>query len=284
MTALIDLHHQGVAQTIGVYLVETSDGPALIDCGPTRTLGTLEAALGDLGVTLGDLRHLILTHVHLDHAGASGTIARRNPGITVWASPLGMRHLLDPSRLEASARRVFGDRHDELWGAIEAVPSEQLRETGPDVVGLECFPSPGHAKHHVSYLDSEGVLFDGDATGVRVPGHAYVLPSLPPPDIDLDAWAITLSEIERRRPQKLALVHFGIYDDVEYQLAAQREALARTLSWVESGMSAEEFAVKARSELRAAEGEAAATYEVVTTPAFHYLGLTRYLEKKNSEA
>ena len=146
----IDLLHGGAERVIASYLVETADGPALADCGPASCLPALEAGLAMRGLALTDVRHLLLSHIHLDHAGAAGAIVRRHPGLQIHVSDVGAPHLIDPSRLEASARRLYGDTFDDLWGELAPVPEANVNVVGDRVLGLECFPSPGHAWHHVS--------------------------------------------------------------------------------------------------------------------------------------
>ena len=154
---------------MGVYLVDTRDGPALFDCGPSSTVPALEAGLADQGLELTDVRHLLLSHIHLDHAGAAGTIVRRHPKLTVWVSAIGAPHLVDPSRLERSARQLYGALFDPLWGELAAVPEANVRVADGDVLGWESFPTQGHASHHISYF-RDGTLLAGDAAGVRMPG------------------------------------------------------------------------------------------------------------------
>src|SRR6185312_11261484 len=143
-------------------------GLALFDCGPSSTLPALEAGLAEHDLRIEDIRHLLLSHIHLDHAGAAGALVRRHPHLTVWVSEIGAPHLVDPSRLERSARRLYGDLFDELWGELAPVPAANVRLAKGEVLGLDAFPTPGHAHHHVSYLDDEGTLYAGDATGVRI--------------------------------------------------------------------------------------------------------------------
>ena len=164
----IDLHHLATEQVVGVYVLETNDGPALFDCGPTVCIERLKEGLAAHGLALTDVRHLLLSHIHLDHAGAAGTLVREHPGLQVHVSEIGAPHLVDPSRLDASARRLYGDAFDALWGELAPVPEENVHVVGDDVVGLECFPTPGHASHHVSYLAGDGTLYAGDAAGVRI--------------------------------------------------------------------------------------------------------------------
>ena len=155
------------------------------------------------GLELQDLRHLLLSHIHLDHAGAAGVLVREHPTLQVHVSEIGAPHLADPSRLEASARRLYGDAFDTLWGELAPVPRAEHPRRGTDVLGLECFPSPGHASHHVCYLAGDGTLYAGDAAGVRLQPDRTVLPPTPPPEFDLEAWNRTIDEIEKRRPSSL---------------------------------------------------------------------------------
>src|ERR1043166_2667443 len=152
---VIDLQFGGAPLAIGVYLGDTHDGLALFDCGPSSTVPALLQGLDEQGLALTDVRHLLLSHIHLDHAGAAGTLVRQHPGLTVWVSESGHPHLVDPSRLERSARRLYGDMFDPLWGELLPVPEENTRIATGDVLGWEAFPTPGHASHHVSY-DRDG--------------------------------------------------------------------------------------------------------------------------------
>src|SRR3982751_4496863 len=138
----LDLHFGGAERAIGVYLLDTPDGPALFDCGPSSTLPRLKDALREQGVALADLRHLLLSHVHLDHAGAAGSLVRERPALTVWVSEVGAPHVVDPSRLERSARRLYGDLFDALWGELVPVPEANVRIAAGNVLGWETFPTP----------------------------------------------------------------------------------------------------------------------------------------------
>jgi glyoxylase-like metal-dependent hydrolase (beta-lactamase superfamily II) len=269
----LDLHHQGAERVIGAYLVETEDGPAVFDCGPSSCLEQLKARLRERGLELEDVRHLLLSHIHLDHAGAAGVLVREHPALQVHVSEIGAPHLADPSRLEASARRLYGDAFDELWGELAPVPQGNLRVVGDDVLGLACFPTPGHASHHVCFLGGEGTLYAGDAAGVRIQPHRAVLPPTPPPEFDLNAWLRTLDEIERRRPARLALVHFGVADDVERHLAELRTRLVR---WAEhADVTEEEFTQSVSSDVQSGLEEYARAMPFWQS----YAGLKRYWEK-----
>lgn len=277
----IDLVHLGRNRVIASYLLETEDGPALFDCGPTTTLPSLRAGLAARGLALTDVRHLLLSHIHLDHAGAAGVLVREHPGLRVHVSTVGAPHLVDPSRLERSARRLYGEAFDTLWGELAPVPEANVEVVGSRVVGLDCFPTPGHASHHVCYLDADGTLYAGDAAGVRVQPGRSVVPPTPPPEIDVEAWERTIDELERRGPERLALVHFGVADDPERHLAELRLTL---LDWAESvlgGASEDEFVAYARQELESA-GEDVAAYEQAMPLWQSYAGLARWAEKRSA--
>ena len=272
----LDLRHLGRPKVIGCYVVETSDGPALFDCGPATCVPELKSRLADRGLELTDLRHLLLSHIHLDHAGAAGTLVREHPELQVHVSEIGAPHLVDPERLERSARRLYGDEFDRLWGELVPVPEQNVHVVGPEVLGLECFPTPGHASHHVCYLDDEGTLYAGDATGVRIQPARAVLPPTPPPEFDLEAWQSTLDEIEGRRPARLALIHFGVADEPEPHITDLRARLERWTEWVGGGMGETEFATEAADDL----GADVDAYERAMPFWQSYAGLTRYWEKK----
>ena len=281
MTAeALDLLHCGDTRRIASYLVETEVGLALFDCGPTSCLPALHDALHARGVELRDVKHLLLSHIHLDHAGAAGSLVREHPALTVHVSEIGAPHLVDPSRLEASARRLYGDAFDELWGALEPVPERNVRVVGDQVVGLECFPAPGHASHQVSYQHEDGTLYNGDAAGVRIAPGRFVFAPTPPPEIDLDAWERTIDEIERRSPRRLALVHFGVFDDVERHLGALRATLRSWADRVGHGMDEPTFVAAARADVAASDPDDADAYDRAA-PYWHcYLGLERYWRKR----
>jgi glyoxylase-like metal-dependent hydrolase (beta-lactamase superfamily II) len=277
----IDLRHQATERVVGVYVVDTEEGPTLFDCGPASCIAELESGLAERGLALSDIRNLLLSHIHLDHAGAAGSLVRRHPGLQVHVSPVGAPHLIDPRRLEASARRLYGDAFDPLWGELEPVPEENIHPVGDRVVGLEAFPTPGHASHHVSYLGGNGTLYAGDAAGVRIQPGAHVLPVTPPPDIDAEGWMHSLDEMERRRPERLALIHFGVADDPAEHLARTRERLQLWAERVRSGMTEEDFVSAGRRELVEAEGEDAPDLWERAAPLWQsYLGLRRYWEKR----
>jgi glyoxylase-like metal-dependent hydrolase (beta-lactamase superfamily II) len=274
----LDLLHLGRERVIGVYLVDTPDGTALFDCGPASCVENLKQRLAERGLELTDIRHLLLSHIHIDHAGGAGVLVREHPALQVHVSPVGAPHLIDPSRLEKSARRLYGDDFDRLWGKLAPVPSANVREAGERVLGLDCFPSPGHAAHHVCYLDGDGTLYAGDATGVRIQPSEVVLAPTPPPDFDHETWETTLDEIERREPRRLALAHFGVATEPRKHLAQLRERLRAWTSAVGDGADEEEFIEAAVAEL----GEDAPQYERAMPLWQSYAGLRRYWDRRRA--
>jgi glyoxylase-like metal-dependent hydrolase (beta-lactamase superfamily II) len=272
----LDLRHLGNERSVGCYLLETADGLALQDCGPSTCVPELKARLAERGLELQDIGHLLLSHIHLDHAGAAGTLVREHPGLQVHVSPIGAPHLVDPSRLEASARRLYGDDFDRQWGELAPVPEENVHEVEAEVLGLACFPTPGHASHHVCYLDGEGTLYAGDAAGVRIQPGRFVLPPTPPPEFDLDIWERTIDEILARRPERMALIHFGVADDPVRHLEELRQRLHEWTQRVGDGATEAEFEAAAAADL----GSDREPYEQAMPFWQSYAGLKRYWDKR----
>jgi glyoxylase-like metal-dependent hydrolase (beta-lactamase superfamily II) len=272
----IDLLHGGAARTVGVYLLDTSEGLSLFDCGPSSCIAALKAGLAERGVELGDVKNLRLSHIHLDHAGAAGSLVREHPELRVWVSEVGAPHLIDPSRLERSARRLYGETFDGLWGELAPVPEQNVRIAGDRAAGLEVFAAPGHASHHICYFD-DSTLYAGDAAGVRIQPSRSVLPPTPPPDIDVEAWYRTLEQIERRAPERLALIHFGLADDVSRHLAELRERLDTWAKRVEEGMAEAEFVAAAKADLPPDEADG---YDRAMPFWQSYAGLRRYWDTR----
>jgi len=218
MLELIDVRHLGREQVVCCYRQDD----VLIDPGPEVSSAAVFEALGDAMP-----RAVLLTHIHLDHAGATGAIVRRWPDVEVWVHERGAAHIIDPSRLVASARRIYGDDMARLWGEIVPVPAENVRilQGGERRDGWRVAYTPGHAQHHVSYLHEDtGTVFAGDVAGVRIDGGP-VLPPTPPPDIDLEGWRASLDVLEAWAPQRLAVTHFGTYDDVAAHLDELRDSI-----------------------------------------------------------
>jgi glyoxylase-like metal-dependent hydrolase (beta-lactamase superfamily II) len=279
----IDLRHGGAEHVIGSYLVETDEGPAIFDCGPTTGIENLEEGLAGSGLELAEVRHLLLSHIHLDHAGAAGVLVRRNPKLQVHVSAIGAPHLIDPSRLERSARRLYGDAFDDLWGELAPVPEENVHAVGDRVLGLDVFPSTGHADHHVCYFGPDGTLYAGDAAGVRIQPERYVAPPAPPPEFDLEAWDRTLDEIERRAPARLAIVHFGVFEDPQPHLDELRARLYSWTGWVAEGMTEEEFLRQTAAE-REWMSSRPEVYERAMPLWQSYAGIRRYVDKRAEAA
>jgi len=279
--APIDLRFGGRERVIGVYLLETEDGPALFDCGPSTCVERLKEGLRERGLALTDLRHLLLSHIHLDHAGAAGVLVREHPDLRVHVSEVGAPHLIDPERLERSARRLYGAEFDTLWGELAPVPERNVEVVGRNVLGLDCFPSPGHAKHHVCYVDREGTLYAGDAAGVRIPPSRFAMPPTPPPEFDLDAWEATLDEIGRRGPERLALIHFDVVSDPAPHVAELRGRLREWTAIVERGADEEKFVAAVRPAL---DEEQRPAYEATVPFWQSYAGLKRYWDKRREAA
>jgi glyoxylase-like metal-dependent hydrolase (beta-lactamase superfamily II) len=273
---LLDLGFLGEEGLIGTYLLDLDAGPTLVDCGPSSTLPALEAGLAGVGVSVEELRHLLLTHIHLDHAGAAGSLVARNPDLRVHVSEAGAPHLTDPSRLERSARRLYGEAHDALWGPLLPVPEANIDPVGTTTVGLESFPTPGHAVHHASYLTDSGVLFSGDVAGVRLSPDGFVFPTTPPPDVDLELWHRSLDQIELRTPARLALPHFGYVEEPPSYLAELRRRLMLWAERVRRGLSEDEFVALAGEEIAAESPEEARLLGLTDELRHSYLGLERY--------
>ncbi len=273
----IDLQHRGTERVIGCYLLETDDGPALFDCGPTSDIAALKEGLGSRGLQLTDVRHLLLSHIHLDHAGAAGALVREHPELQVHVSEVGAPHLIDPSRLERSARRLYGEAFDDLWGELAPVPEQNVRIVGTSTLGLATFPTTGHASHHVSYLSDDGTLYAGDAAGVRIQPDDYVAPPTPPPDFDLDAWDRTIDEIGRRDPARLALIHFGVVDEPQPHLDELRARLHAWTGIVRDGATEEEFLARTSAE-RDRESRNPDIVEKAMPLWQSYAGIRRYID------
>ncbi len=228
----ISLPFQGEEEIIGSYLLAGNGELALVDPGPGSTLEALLEGLSTTGFDPQDLTHILATHVHLDHAGSVGSLARRLPRTKVYVHKLGAPHLLDPGKLIASAQRIYGERMQQLWGSIEAVPEEQLTTLeGNEIINvagrrLEVHYAPGHAVHHVIFFDAHsGELFAGDVAGVRLQDIDFVRPPTPPPDLDLEDWSASLDLLKRLRPDVLYLGHYGAVTNIIPHISSLRERL-----------------------------------------------------------
>lgn len=261
----IDLVHLDLEGAIACYLVE-GDEPTIIDPGPSTTLEHLVDSLARYGVGPDDLRHVLLTHIHLDHAGATGHLVQRFPRATVHVHEDGASHMVDPERLVSSTRRTFGELHDRLWGEVRPVPEERIQAWRPGEggtpAGLRPVPTPGHISHHLAYLDEQdGTLFAGDSMGIALSGGPQHPPT-PPPAVNLPDWARTLDKVGEIGPERFGATHFGFHADVEArraQLAERLEALEdRVRAAIEAGEEtedAERYEREVREELAPYMGE-----------------------------
>lgn len=275
---LIDLHHLGRERVIGAWLV----GDVLIDPGPESCLPALLEGLGDEAP-----RVIALTHIHLDHAGATGSLIERFPEAEVWVHESGASHMIDPGKLLASAERLYGEDLPRLWGEFVPVPAEQLRvlHGGEELGPFRVEYTPGHARHHVSYMhEPSRRAFTGDVAGVRIGEGGLVLPPTPPPDVDLEAWRGSLEKIEAWGPASLAPTHFGHYEDVAEHLQRLRERLDQAEE-LAAALDEAQFVASLRAEIREAlDEEDAAAYEQAMPPEQSFQGLLRYLRKRAQAA
>jgi glyoxylase-like metal-dependent hydrolase (beta-lactamase superfamily II) len=291
----IDLNFLDRPHAIATGVIRGEGSLALVDPGPSTCLETLELGLQSYGAGLGDVTHLLLTHIHLDHAGATGTILRRYPGVKVFVHERGAPHIVDPAKLVASASRLYGNQMERLWGAIEPAPANSLivLEGGEQIQAggrvFEVAYTPGHASHHVSYFDrASGVAFVGDTAGVCVDG-GYVLPPTPPPDIDVELWHNSAARIEAWAPRTIFLTHFGPIEDPVPHLRTLLENLETMSRIVQKRLAepapddeqARRFAEDVTRELRRQMSESqVAAYLAAAPPELLWLGLARYWKKK----
>jgi glyoxylase-like metal-dependent hydrolase (beta-lactamase superfamily II) len=238
----LDLNFQGKSEAIAAYLIRHSSGLVLVESGPGSTLAALKSRLAEHGYLVTDVTHVLLTHIHLDHAGAAGWLARQ--GAEIYVHPVGAPHLLNPGKLLASATRIYGDQMERLWGAMLPVPEARLHIAvdGQEIVvgALRFLPinTPGHAEHHFVYM-LDDVCFSGDVGGVRIPGYQYLRVPMPPPELHLGKWRESVARMRRAKFSRIAPTHFGIYDDPAWQLRAVELDLDATERWMERVMPQE---------------------------------------------
>jgi glyoxylase-like metal-dependent hydrolase (beta-lactamase superfamily II) len=294
----VDLRFLDTPHVIASVVVQSPGGVAIIDPGPTSTLHTLASQLAAAGVQLSDVTDVLLTHIHLDHAGAAGTLVKAQPGVRVYVHEKGAPHMIDPSKLLSSAARLYGDQMDRLWGEFLPVPignvvvltgGERIAAGGRD---LDVAYTPGHASHHVSYFSADtGVAFVGDTAGVRVVQGGVNIPPTPPPDIDLDSWRASIERIAAWRPETLFLTHFGPHRPVTAHLSGLLEELDHVASLGKASLAREGtdedreswFAGEIRRTLRQRMPESdARVYEVAGRFDLNWRGLARYWRKRLS--
>jgi glyoxylase-like metal-dependent hydrolase (beta-lactamase superfamily II) len=293
----LDLNFQGRPQAIAAYLIRHGDAVVLVESGPGSTRPGLEAGLAKEGLTPRDVTHLLLTHIHLDHAGASGWLARQ--GAEVYVHPVGAPHMLNPEKLLASAARIYGDRMDSLWGEFLPVPEKKLhvvREDDEIEIGdLRFLPinTPGHAEHHYAYI-FEDLCFTGDVGGVRIPGYQYLRCPMVPPELHLERWHNSIKRLRGETFARIAPTHFGIYDDPEWQLREVEKGLDDAELWLEEVMSEDpsppidalresftDWMVAQAAEMGLSE-DVINAFTVANPPGMSADGLLRYWKKVKS--
>jgi len=290
----------GEREIIGSYLLAGANELAIVDPGPGSVIDSLLDAIREAGFEPQDVTHILATHVHLDHAGAAGSLVKQMPKAQVYVHGLGAPHLLDTTKVVASASRIFGERMKLLWGEIESTPQERLHviENGDvlNVAGrrLEVHYAPGHAIHHVIFFDvHSGELFAGDVAGVRLPGVDYVRPPTPPPDLDLEAWSESINLLRRLRPDVLYIGHFGAIKTIGSQLERLREKLYTWGDFVLAAMRDDKQEAEiiemliehAKPELLQASNDPRVLerYEIATNYPMTVQGYMRYWRKKHPE-
>lgn len=299
ITAL-DVHWTGRPHSIAAALLESGGRHAIVDPGPASTLETLCAQLKTRGLTIADVDAVLLTHIHLDHAGATGTLVGENPKVRVYVHSKGAAHLVDPAKLLASAGRLWGDDLQRLFGETLAVPPENLTilDGGESIeVGkerLDVLYTPGHASHHLTFFDAEnGVALAGDTAGIRIANGPYVMPATPPPDIDLALWEKSFQAILERRPARLFLTHFGFAENPEEHIAKFRERLhlwaditERILqSGPEEHAALQSFIAQTQAEMANYLGpEDAEQHSFTAGLPLSFLGLARHIRKRGEAA
>jgi len=297
-TTPIDVEYLGNSKVIAACLLEGEANAAIIDPGPGSALSTLRRKLDQSGLGVKGLDAVLLTHIHLDHAGATGALVRENPRIRVYVHERGAPHMIDPAKLLESARRLYGDQMDRLWGEFLPVPAanvcvlaggEQLSVGGRQ---LEVVYTPGHASHHVSYFDKvNGLAFVGDTVGIRIANGEATLPITPPPDIDLEAWTQSWQRIRERQPERFFLTHFGAADHPNEHLEELRERMEEWSAAVRDSLKnghddaqrAAQFAQQITAQLkrRLSEGDAN-RYAKGAALELCWYGLARYWRKRGA--
>jgi glyoxylase-like metal-dependent hydrolase (beta-lactamase superfamily II) len=293
----IDLGFGGEPEVIAAYLIADGDEFALIETGPTSTVDALEAGVRAAGVEPQQISTVVVTHIHLDHAGAAGTLVDRYPNMHIYVHEVGAPHMEDPAKLIASARRIYGDRMDELWGPVVPVPADRLtavRDGDRLSVGgavLDILYTPGHASHHVAIVDNaRREAFSGDVAAIRLPGFEHVRPATPPPDIELALWNDSLHRLAALHLNRIHLTHFGSFDDVAGHLEHTEAQLAAWAEFIETlsarGASLDELksALQDRGENEvmsdAGSREAVRRYDLAAPTGMSVDGLLRYFRKR----
>ena len=296
---LLDLNFQGTPNVIAAFLITGPEGHTLIETGPGSTLAALESAVQAAGARLDDITQLAVTHIHLDHAGAAGSLLRRLPDARLFVHPVGAPHMIDPSKLLASATRIYGEAMDRLWGAFEPCPADRVVTLADDTElragtrTLRVLHTPGHASHHVAFVDqARGTAFTGDVAGVRLGSSPYVRPPTPPPDIDVPAWHASAHRLRALGLRALDLTHFGRIPGAANHLDTLVRNLDDWLAWTTDRLRrgedpatiAEELMRKGEMDVIRAGGSAAdaAAYELATPSRMSVDGMARYIKRSRA--
>ena len=292
MIHVLDLNFLGIDHAIASFLIESSDGPILIETGPYSTFDSMQSELKKHGYEVEDVKHVLLTHIHFDHAGAAWAFAEK--GAKIYVHPFGVNHMEDPTKLYNSAKMIYGDDMERLWGAMEKIngrlliaPSDnEVLEIGG--VKIRALHTPGHAKHHIAW-QIDDTIFTGDVAGVKI-GDGPVVPPCPPPDINLEDWNVSIEKLLSSDGSKLYLTHFGLIENKHEHLSELRHILNDWALWVkekwESGMTAEEstphFKAYTAAQLmdKGVSDHGLKQYEAANPSWMSVAGLIRYWKKK----
>ncbi len=294
----LDLNFQGRRHAIASYLIRHAEGAVLIESGPGSTLAGLQAGLAAEGLSPRDVTHVLLTHIHLDHAGAAGWLARQ--GAQIYVHPVGAPHMVHPEKLLASASRIYGDHMDSLWGEFLPVPEEKLvivqDEETIKIGNLSFTPvnTPGHAEHHYAYL-FEDICFSGDVGGVRIPGYPYLRVPMPPPELHLERWHESIARLRKLKFKTIAPTHFGMFEgDVPWHLDQVDNGLDSASFWLEEIMpsdpSIEEMRkkytdwVEQEGKVMGLDEDVIRAYELANPLGMSADGLLRYWKKVRTAA
>ena len=291
---IIDLHFKNLDHAIAAYLLPTSDGPILVETGPHSTFPKLKAGVESLGYRIEEIKHVFLTHIHLDHAGAAWALAET--GAKIYLHPFGAKNMEDPSRLMESATRIYGDQMDILWGQMKPIPADQLIqvEDGQSFqigdVQIKSLHTPGHAKHHIAW-QVEDIIFTGDVAGVKI-DNGPVVPPCPPPDINIEDWKASIEILRQAKPTALFLTHYNQITDIKEHLLDLENILDDWAAWIKKQMQAnltnEEmvplFMEYTANQLRKAglDETTIELYEAANPSWMSVAGLVRYWTKKES--
>lgn len=295
---LLDTNHMGFSGTVGVYVLPGDDGFALIETGPGSTLSTIKQRIASLGLELANLKAILVTHIHLDHAGAAGQLVQET-GATLYVHERGAPHLIDPSKLLASAQRIYGDLMQPLWGAMVPAPREKVvaLKDGErlNIVGheVDVIYTPGHASHHVAFLLEGEAMFTGDAAAIHFAGSSVIRPALPPPEIDLETWENSIDKMLAVKPKRLLLTHYGEVQDAQAHL---RRVVERNQQWAglileglqkgEDAKTLEQRLHEASLQELAADGASSDVIQrhlITSNDEMTVMGVTRYWQKHHPE-